>query len=55
MSDDDRCKICKMSGLSPTEKLQGLCFYCLEDSEEEDFLAGATCNPDAPEECESCS
>lgn len=21
---------------------------------EEDFLAGKTCNPDAPEECESC-
>lgn len=21
---------------------------------EEDFLAGYTCNPDAPEECESC-
>lgn len=24
------------------------------EDEEEDFLAGATCNPDAPEECESC-
>ncbi len=22
--------------------------------EEPDFLAGATCNPDEPEECESC-
>lgn len=25
---------------------------CVE--EEEDFLTGATCNPNAPEECESC-
>lgn len=25
----------------------------LED-DEEDFLSGVTCNPDAPEECESC-
>lgn len=24
------------------------------DDEEEDFLTGVTCNPDAPEECESC-
>lgn len=24
------------------------------DEEEEDFLTGVTCNPDAPEECESC-
>lgn len=24
------------------------------DLDEEDFLAGKTCNPDAPEECESC-
>lgn len=24
------------------------------EDEEEDFLSGATCNPDAPEECESC-
>lgn len=22
--------------------------------DEEDFLTGKTCNPDAPEECESC-
>lgn len=22
--------------------------------DEEDFLSGVTCNPDAPEECESC-
>lgn len=22
--------------------------------DEEDFLLGVTCNPDAPEECESC-
>lgn len=22
--------------------------------DEEDFLTGVTCNPDAPEECESC-
>lgn len=25
-----------------------------EDEDEDDFLAGVTCNPDAPEECESC-
>jgi hypothetical protein len=25
-----------------------------EPIEEEDFLAGATCNPNAPEDCESC-
>jgi hypothetical protein len=25
-----------------------------EPVEEEDFLSGVTCNPDAPEECESC-
>ena len=24
------------------------------DDGEEDFLTGKTCNPDAPEECESC-
>lgn len=24
------------------------------DEPEEDFLTGVTCNPDAPEECESC-
>lgn len=23
-------------------------------AEEEDFLSGVTCNPNAPEECESC-
>ena len=23
-------------------------------ADEDDFLAGKTCNPDAPEECESC-
>ncbi len=26
----------------------------LYPEEEEDFLAGVTCNPNAPEECESC-
>lgn len=25
-----------------------------QDDDEDDFLAGKTCNPDAPEECESC-
>lgn len=25
-----------------------------DEIEEEDFLTGATCNPNAPEECESC-
>lgn len=86
MIDDDRCKVCKMSGLTPTEKLHGLCSYCLEESEEEDISCSSkcncsekraafggcskcnpgfwedygddfplgTCNPDAPEECESC-
>ena len=24
------------------------------EEDEEDFLTGKTCNPDAPEECESC-
>lgn len=28
------------------------CEDCVDD--EEDFLSGVTCNPDAPEECESC-
>lgn len=26
----------------------------IEDAYEDDFLIGATCNPDDPEECESC-
>lgn len=26
----------------------------IAEEEEEDFLTGKTCNPDAPEECESC-
>lgn len=38
------------------------CQYCnpkfhaslSELDDEEDFLTGVTCNPDAPEECESC-
>jgi hypothetical protein len=25
-----------------------------DDIDEDDFLSGVTCNPDAPEECESC-
>jgi hypothetical protein len=53
MSEENRCKICKMLGLNETEKLSGVCFYCQEDTED-DFLEGKTCNPDAPEECESC-
>jgi hypothetical protein len=24
------------------------------EEDEDDFLSGVTCNPDAPEECESC-
>ena len=24
------------------------------EADEDDFLSGVTCNPDAPEECESC-
>lgn len=26
----------------------------LPEAEEDDWLTGLTCNPDAPEECESC-
>lgn len=29
-------------------------YFGSDYSLEEDFLAGVTCNPDAPEECESC-
>lgn len=28
--------------------------YTHGEEDEADFLAGVTCNPDAPEECESC-
>lgn len=37
--------------------VRGYCEYCQDpghEEEEEDFLTGVTCNPDAPEECESC-
>ena len=29
-------------------------FLFSDMDEEDDFLVGKTCNPDAPEECESC-
>jgi len=36
---------------------RAVCHYCQDpghEEDEEDFLTGVTCNPDAPEECESC-
>lgn len=41
------------------EELKEKGYECLAvghyEDDEEDFLSGVTCNPDAPEECESCS
>jgi hypothetical protein len=52
-------------GRTCTQGRDGNCGYCgeapnntcefLDDVEDEqDFLSGVTCNPNAPEECESC-
>lgn len=38
----------------PDDKLPPPSELDLEEVEEEDFLSGVTCNPNAPEECESC-
>lgn len=42
----DREACLKYSGKFPCEDLK--------EEDEQDFLIGKTCNPDAPEECESC-
>lgn len=58
--DEDHCDECGAT-LTPYEKslatmggeYSGLCGVCVAQ-EGDDFLSGVTCNPDAPEECESC-
>jgi len=48
MSDrDEGCKHCGADW-----GLEGC--LCEDVEDEQDFLDGKTCNPDAPEECESC-
>ena len=49
--DEDQCLECG-SELEADEK--NICDYCRYSDDEDDFLSGVTCNPDAPEECESC-
>lgn len=44
------CVECKKQGCSC--KAEPLDFSL--DESEEDWFSGLTCNPDAPEECESC-
>lgn len=54
LRDEDYCSECS-SVLRSDEKERKLCEVCFYyPDEEEDFLVGKTCNPDAPEECESC-
>ena len=52
---------CLECGLTDTHKMDcshrytsGVAEGWITDEDEEDFLTGVTCNPDAPEECESC-
>ena len=40
--------------IAARDELADLKAVLQEEDEEEDFLTGATCNPNAPEECESC-
>ncbi|SPF82114.1 hypothetical protein [Pseudomonas phage GP100] len=40
--------------LAALEEVYHSDFAPKEEVDEEDFLSGVTCNPDAPEECESC-
>lgn len=47
MSED--CKDCGTAMYDLND--EGVCPICADD----DFLTGVTCNPDAPEECESCT
>lgn len=45
----------KEDELSERDRLLEMgCALDIEYPDEEDFLSGVTCNPDAPEECESC-
>ena len=47
---------CKQCGISLMPWEDDTCSNCQEENSNnnEDFLSGKTCNPDAPEECESC-
>ena len=38
----------------PDEKSNGEYYWEETDVVDEDWLSGVSCNPDAPEECESC-
>lgn len=40
--------------LSPEKRPARINDMIFEGDDEDDFLVGVTCNPDAPEECESC-
>lgn len=48
--------LCILCGISLMPWEDTLCNNCGQnpEKESEDFLIGKTCNPDAPEECESC-
>lgn len=52
---------CSVCGLVGNHKMDcqhrytnGVAEGWITDDDEDDFLTGVTCNPDAPEECESC-
>lgn len=46
---------CVCCGLTGVHKMDCPLRYGYDEQEEEqDFLEGKTCNPNAPEECESC-
>lgn len=48
-------KACEACGRREHDtKVLGSCPACAPDVVDEDWLAGVSCNPDAPEECESC-
>lgn len=53
--DEDVCSNCGAELEEP--QAQGVfaeCLSCAVDVVDEDWLAGVSCNPNAPEECESC-
>lgn len=50
--DEDKCMECDAPLTLHEELRSGMCISCA--SEEWDFPEGTTCNPDDPEECESC-
>lgn len=60
--EEDQCADCGCELTAYERQLDdeytGLCGVCVsrldEPEDEQDFLDGKTCNPNAPEECESC-